>query len=156
MAKITLPTSASLNQELAVNGKTWKWDGTKWKSSVKPAGFAISETPPTLASQGDMWFSSSEAKNYIYYDSVWIEMLPVGEPGPTGPQGAPGKYYVSETAPSNPEAGIAWFNTADGRLYVYNGSAWFEPTNNQEGPTGPVGPSPSAGKIIAMAIVFGG
>jgi hypothetical protein len=66
---------------------------------------------------------------------------------------------TSETAPGAPTTGQAWLNTEDGRLYIYNGSVWFEPTNNQAGPTGAAGatgPSPSVGKIIAMAIVFGG
>jgi hypothetical protein len=61
-------------------------------------------------------------------------------------------------------------NTTDGRLYIWNGTSWFEPTNNQAGPTGPTGASGlsitgptgptgasvSVGKTIAMAMVFGG
>lgn len=77
----------------------------------------------------------------------------------------PGVYTTSETAPLDPIVGSAWMNTTDGRLYIWNGYSWFEPSMNMAGPsgatgatgpTGPTGPAPSVGKIIAISLVFGG
>jgi hypothetical protein len=78
---------------------------------------------------------------------------------------------VSETAPSSPSTGDQWFNSGNGKSYVYYDSFWVEvgigPQGIQgetgatgatgaTGDTGPTGPAASAGKIIAMSIVFGG
>ena len=33
----------------------------------------VSDTPPESASQGDLWFDSSNGTMYVYYDSFWVE-----------------------------------------------------------------------------------
>jgi hypothetical protein len=63
---------------------------------------------------------------------------------------------VSDTAPTSPVTGDEWFNSATGRLYTYYDSYWVEIGASVAGATGPAGATPTAGKIIAMSIVFGG
>lgn len=66
---------------------------------------------------------------------------------------------VSDTAPTSPVVGDEWFNSATGRLYTYFDSYWVEvgaSLAGANGVNGTNGVSPSAGKIIAMSIVFGG
>lgn len=43
---------------------------------------------------------------------------------------------VSDTAPSNPETGDEWFNSATGRLYTYYDSYWIEIGASVSGPSG--------------------
>lgn len=61
-----------------------------WKNAAISAGVAVSETAPSAPTSGDLWFNSSDAKTYIYYDSAWVELAPPGEQGPTGPAGPTG------------------------------------------------------------------
>ena len=60
------------------------------------ASVEISETEPSEVSEGSVWFSSTDGRAYIYYDSVWVDLNP-GIQGPKGedstiegPQGEPG------------------------------------------------------------------
>lgn len=34
----------------------------------------VSDTKPTTASEGDLWFDSLSGRFFIYYDSFWIEV----------------------------------------------------------------------------------
>jgi len=66
---------------------------------------------------------------------------------------------ISDTAPTSPSIGDEWFNSATGRLYTYYDSYWIEigaSVAGAAGAPGTNGVSPTAGKIIAMSIVFGG
>jgi hypothetical protein len=68
-----------------------------------------------------------------------------GETGPTGAdstvEGPPGTFSPLENAPTDPIDGNAWFDTNEGRLYVYYDGYWIEVMSNEAGPTGPTGPS---------------
>lgn len=69
---------------------------------------------------------------------------------------AGGSTTVSDTAPASPSVGDTWFNSTTGRYYTYYDSYWVEVGASVAGADGTNGVSPSAGKIIAMSIVFGG
>jgi len=66
-------------------------------------------------------------KVWIYQDGKWQ-----GGNGPVGPTGAtgPGAYTVSATAPVSPNTNAIWYNSTDGRTYLYyndgNTSQWVE------------------------------
>ena len=48
-------------------------------------------------------------------------------PGPTGPQGPAGQgASVGNTAPTTPNLGDLWYNTALGTLEVWSGAAWLD------------------------------
>ena len=55
------------------------------------ASLAVSATPPTGATEGDLWFNSEAAGIYAFYDGYWVltsgEAGPQGPVGPTGPSG---------------------------------------------------------------------
>lgn len=81
---------------------------------------------------------------------------PVGPQGPAGKDGAgisiAGSVAAHSALPSNlgaQDAGKAYLNEADGKLYVWNGSAW--PADGQgaefRGPEGPQGPTGLQGPI---------
>jgi hypothetical protein len=52
------------------------------------ASLIVSATPPTGATQGDLWFNSEAAGIYAFYDGYWV--LTSGEAGPQGPVGPTG------------------------------------------------------------------
>lgn len=77
---------------------------------------------------------------------------------------------TSATAPSSPSAGDIWLSTEDGTLSVYfndgdtsqwitvsgpRGPAGADGTNGTNGADGADGTSVSAGKTIALAMIFG-
>ena len=55
------------------------------------------------------------------------------------PQGIPGDFQPGENPPSNPLSGQVWYNTADGRAYVYHDSFWVEFSPGFVGPQGEPG-----------------
>lgn len=77
---------------------------------------------------------TAAGRSWVWDGTAWLAQGsaavpgPVGPTGPTGPQGVQG-----EPGPDGPEG-----------------------PEGPQGPAGPTGPAPTAGKIIAMSIVFGG
>lgn len=65
---------------------------------------------------------------------------------------------VSDTPPSSPSPGATWYDSSTAKVYFFyedlDSSQWVE-IGTSEGPKGEPGTSISAGKSIAMAIVFG-
>jgi len=46
---------------------------------------------------------------------------------------------ISETAPASPDEGNVWFNSTDGRAYIYYDSTWVDLNPGIAGPEGPAG-----------------
>jgi len=90
-------------------------------------------------------------KYYNTSNSTW-EYLASAPTGPSGPTGPVGRYTVSATAPSSPTAGDAWFNSENGKTYVYyndgNSSQWVETGAAPIGPTGITGATGATGPDI--------
>lgn len=105
-------------------------------------------------------------KVYNPSTSAW-EYLALGKTGPTGPAG---KFTISDTAPTSPQAGDTWYCSVDtgdmaGKEFIYYDSYWIEMNSGKMGPvgnvgpagaTGPQGPTGGTGKMIAMSMIFGG
>lgn len=117
---IDFPNSPTNGQVFNDSGKTWTYSSAtnSWDLTGGMGSFTISDTPPTYAAAGDVWFESDTSKTYIYYDSAWVEFG-----GETGP---PGSFIVSDTAPSNPAQGTTWYQSSTGRTFVYYDSFWVE------------------------------
>lgn len=97
---------------------------------------------PTSPALNELFLSGT--KTYQWDGEKWnlysTGLVYTGPTGPTGPA-APNLYSASETAPSGPAQGQAWFNTANGLQYAYVGTAWVEIGVSEVGPTGPTGPT---------------
>lgn len=90
-----------------------------------PDRLSVSDDAPSSPNSGDLWFDSSSASLFSYYDSAWIEITGRrGTEGPTGPTGPAQLADVSDSQPSNPQTGQLWYNTSSGTLNVYDGSSW--------------------------------
>lgn len=61
--------------------------GTIVAAGASGASVTISDTAPSGAGIGDIWYESDTGKMFIYYDSFWVE--PVASTGPAGPSGDP-------------------------------------------------------------------
>ena len=97
------------------------------------ATVAISTTPPTSPSAGDMWYSINHARTFIYYsdadgDSQWIDSAPFNQPTSSGSGGA--SVSIGQTAPTNPSTGDMWYSTVYGRTFIYyvdvDSSQWVD------------------------------
>jgi hypothetical protein len=65
---------------------------------------------------------------------------PQGEIGPTGPEGTRATFSItSSTPPIDPVDGQAWFNSENGKSYMYYDSYWVEVGSSLSGPAGPQG-----------------
>jgi hypothetical protein len=85
----------------------------------------------------------------------WLDLPYGGLAGPTGPMGgigSQGTFNALDNAPINPINGNAWFDTNEGRLYVYYDGFWVESTSNEAGPTGPTGPVGADGMFVVSEI----
>jgi microcystin-dependent protein len=85
------------------------------------------------------------ADGFIGADGAPGAQGPEGPPGPEGPEGPAGTFGVLDEAPVDPNEGDVWFNTSDGRFYVYYDDFWVEALSNEAGPQGPEGPQGPAG-----------
>jgi hypothetical protein len=78
------------------------------------ANVLIASSPPQEADIGDLWFDTTNASLYLYYDDgttvSWIEVG--GMNGVTG-------ITVSSSPPATANPGELWWNSSTGVLYIY-------------------------------------
>jgi hypothetical protein len=78
MAAIDFPNSPTVGQTFTVGEASWRWNGTVWKSATSQnvSRYTVSDTAPFGPLAGDVWFNSTNARTYVYYDSAWVESNP--------------------------------------------------------------------------------
>ena len=86
------PNSPSNGATHVFGGTTYTYNSTKGVWKADKDAIAVSDTPPSNPETGALWFDSSVAKTYIYYNdgssSQWVQLNPSG--GSDGADGAPG------------------------------------------------------------------
>ena len=97
---------------------------------------SVSDTAPSSASSGDLWFNSANLKTYVYYDdgssAQWVVTNPLGTDGADGADGADGTDGAAVTSYANfaafPSSGnsVGDFGFAQDTkaLYVWDGTEW--------------------------------
>jgi hypothetical protein len=92
----------------------------------------------SIADVSDVDTSGATDLQALVYNAstgTWIPGEAVG--------GGSGSYTISATAPESPEAGDVWFDSTDGKSYIYyedvDTSQWLEIGSRQPGPTGATG-----------------
>lgn len=120
-------------------GNTIVWNETSqtWFPGAASGGtgggnYTISDTPPVGPSAGDVWFSSTDGRSYIYYadgDSAqWIEIGGVAGPqGPPGPQGSAGADGID---------GDSGYQVAVDNGFVGTEQEWLDSLVGPQGPQG--------------------
>ena len=101
-----------------INGK----DGT---SIIWQGSFA---SHPSNPQNGWAYKNTTDGKSYVYQDGTWYQMTIDGVDGANGKDGADGldivwKGYLS-TPPINPVKNWVYRDIDNGRVYIYNGTAW--------------------------------
>ena len=91
-----------------------------------------------LANVDTTGVEDSQALVYDLATGKWV-------PGDAVGGGGGGSYTISSTAPENPEPGDVWFDSTDGKSYIYfedydTSAQWVEIGSRQPGPEGPAGP----------------
>jgi hypothetical protein len=84
-------------------------------------------TDPTLAS-GEIGFDTTNNQIKIGNGSDEWTVLDYASGGAS--------VQISETAPADPDAGNVWFNSTDGRAYIYYDSVWVDLNPGIAGPPG--------------------
>ena len=91
-----------------VNGQFLKFDGTRWVNGTIP-------TINTLDDIGDVSVPSPSSGQFLKWNgTAWVAETIIG--GAT----------ISDTAPASPLAGQLWFQSTNGKTFVYYDSSWIE------------------------------
>ena len=146
-------TGATTTQALVFNGVKFVPGDV---AASGGASLTVSDTAPASPEVGDLWFNSSNARTYVYYDSSWVE---VGASGGVATLDDIGN--VTAPSPSNGDLiqwnGTAWVNVAsstvgatnldgltdvtitsatNGQILVYNGTNWVNTVRPSNEPMG--------------------
>ena len=82
---------------------------------------------PANPSIGDAYYNSTSKASYVYDGSVWQQ---ISKDGVDGTYTYSGTGYLIiwkgsfETAPSNPNSGWAYYNSTEGKSYIWDGFSW--------------------------------
>ena len=90
---------------------------------------SVSDTAPSGASNGDLWFNSTNLKTYVYYDdgssAQWVVTNPLGADGADGTDGSSVTTYANFAAFVNGTSeGDFAFAQDTKALYVWDGAEW--------------------------------
>ena len=128
---INFPNSPIVDTVHTAAGVSWKWDGTTWQASAVGgsssggggATVTVSDSAPTNAVLGDLWWKSDEGQLKVYYNDTnsfqWVDASTVQ-------QGSTSHLYASLASfpgPSVSESELA-YDDSDGSLYYSNGVSW--------------------------------
>lgn len=98
---------------------TYYGDGSKLTGITAVARVTVSATAPSSPIAGDLWYHSTQARLFVYYNdgssSQWVDASPFNlQDGGGGTS-----VSVGSTAPLGPSSGDLWYNSDYGRLFVY-------------------------------------
>ena len=120
------------------------WDGSKWLESGGGATVSTGDTAPANPVNGDLWFRTDRAELFVWYadgsSAQWVE----ANTGSGGGGGGGARVTTDDVAPANPSDGDLWWNSKNGKLYV-----WYDDGDTLQwvvaSPGGPEGPEGAQG-----------
>ena len=63
----------SLNQIHTDGGRSWKWDGSRWKRIYSVIAAVVSPTPPDNPTTGMRWINPTLGRSFDYLGNAWVE-----------------------------------------------------------------------------------
>jgi hypothetical protein len=96
------------NNQIKIGNGSDEWTVLDYASGGS-GSITVSETAPAEPAEGDLWFNSTNALTYIYYDSFWVDLAPAIA-GPAGPIGESG-IVVQDEAPTDTD--VLWLDSDD-------------------------------------------
>lgn len=122
------------------NQTSYIWNGYNWDTlSVSLGGdttvtvgitwLGTFDSAPLTPLIGYAYYNSTAGASYIYDGSVWQQISKDGVDGTNGTSTAVTGYLITwkgsyTAAPSNPQAGWAYYNTSAKKSYIYDGASW--------------------------------
>lgn len=97
-------------------------DATVQTSAATGGRISVSDTAPTVPTQGDVWYDSGTAyRAYVWSSTAqaWVDIAPAG----TAPVN---KVTVGISAPGTFTVGDIWFDIANTKTYIRTSSAWVD------------------------------
>ena len=80
---------------------------------------------PSNPQNGWAYKNTTDKKSYVYQDGQWYQMTIDGIDGKNGEDGLSIVWKGNlQTPPSNPQTNWAYRDTNNGRVYIWNGTAW--------------------------------
>lgn len=80
---------------------------------------------PSNPQNGWVYKNTTDKKSYVYQDGQWYQMTIDGIDGKNGKDGLSIVWKGDlQTPPSNPQTNWAYRDTNNGRVYIWNGTAW--------------------------------
>jgi hypothetical protein len=133
---ITFPSNPSNADEYTFNGRTYTYNASRgvWLgsrgSSVSAGGgggaaLTVSDTAPTSANEGDLWFHSTLLETYVYYNSQWVLSNPSGSGGGSSGGGGTTTYATAAELPQTATNGDLALVEETDKLYIWNDTAWY-------------------------------
>jgi hypothetical protein len=126
------------------NQESYKMAATALAAYVGGGGASVHvgvDAPEGDPAQGDLWWKSDVGILYVYYIDENTEQWVQAAGGGGGGGGS--SVTISDIAPPTPAQGDLWWNTEDGRLYVYytdnDSSQWVDASPAGEGGTDGIG-----------------
>ena len=133
---LNFPSNTSLPYVDPVSGLKYIYNDTvgAWEAAIQPPAI-ISSNPPAITIPGFLWWDDVGGSLYVYYkdtDSAqWVEAVP----SPASKVRATASMGVNP--PDAPIDGEFWWDTANGRLYVWyedvDSSQWIQSTPSGSG-----------------------
>lgn len=116
-------------------------DGQDGTSIIWQGSFA---SHPSNPQNGWAYKNTTDGKSYVYQDGTWYQMTIDGVDGANGKDGADGLDIVWKgdlsAPPANPVKNWVYRDTDNGRVYIYNGTAWaLMVADGNDGATGAAG-----------------
>ena len=136
------PESPELNWAYydTTNQTSYIWNGTNWDTlSVSLGGdttvtvgitwLGTFDSAPLSPLIGYAYYNSTAGASYIYDGSVWQQISKDGVNGTNGTSTTVTGYLITwkgsySSAPTNPKAGWAYYNTSAKKSYIYDGFSW--------------------------------
>ena len=98
------------------------------------ATVSISTNPPQSPNAGDMWYSITHGRTFIYYQdedsSQWIDSAPFNTGISSSSESNGASVSIGASSPSDPSSGDLWYSTIYGRTFIYyeddDSSQWVD------------------------------
>ena len=72
---LSFPQNPVLNQTTSTGNKTWTWNGKAWTITAFTGNVVISDSAPSTATQGSLWYNTSTAIMYTRLNNAWTETI---------------------------------------------------------------------------------
>jgi len=158
---LNFPANTSLPYIDPISGLKYIYNSTvgAWEAAIQPPAI-ISSNPPAITIPGFLWWDDVGGSLYVYYKDTdseqWVEAVP------SGASKTRSTAAVSTNPPDAPAGGELWWDSENGRLYIWyeeigGTNQWMQATTSGGGAVNPsqVGMTLHSGQVEPTAFKRG-